>query len=475
MDIPPSFLESCFVNIPRGRYASCALPIFFLILIALTACSLGSTDIPGTEHLECSPQVHSIQHSMICTKQSPGDWPYKCVVSGSIENKGSGRASGVLVWVEFGRELNGVRNSTFNPIGDLNPGEKADFNNEIPAYELPSQYDIKIKCSTYTSGQPTRAPVPMIPLPGHALEGLTLSALAIDPVNPANLYAGTTASGLLKSTDGGLNWSESKMGVKFLQVLALAIDPINPTTIYASILVFDTGYPEGALYKSIDGGEHWVSITEGMGNVSIGTIKIDPLTPRTIYADTEKGLIKSMDGGVHWQALNLGSFGPYISNLVMDPLTPATLYGTSVGNGVIKSTNGGEEWSKGNAGLTNLDLTTLVIDPVTPTRLYTISWKGVFKTIDAAMSCSMVNSRPIKNGTIAALAIDPGAPATLYAAFYQMDTDSSKIIKSTDEGETWYEVDANTGTSYISSIVMDPATPTIIYLLTNDGLFFIGK
>lgn len=473
MDILSYFPAFWIPDVPRGRYTLWALLTVFLLL-TITGCS---TSIAGNEHLDCSPEVHFINHSMICTKQPPGDWPYQCVVKGNIENKGAGRASAVLVWVEFGRQLNGVRNSTFNPIGDLDPGEKADFNNEIPAYELPSQYDIKITCTNYASNQPSNVPPQMGLLTSPGPAGSAVTTLAIDPANPANLYAGTTAWGLFKSTDGGGTWTESNLGVKFFQVNDLAIDPFTPTTIYASILSVDTGYPNGALYKSTDRGEHWFSVTEVMGSVTMRSITFDPVKPGTIYAITENGLIKSVDSGSHWQALNLGSFGPYISNLVIDPLTPATLYALSPEYGVIKSTNGGEEWFEGNNGLPNFDLTSLVIDPVTPAILYTISWKGVFQTKDATMNWSMVNRERLDASAIivTAFAIDPLTPTNLYAALYLSNPDSAKIMKSTDEGKTWEEFNVGRRTSYISSIVIDSANPTMMYLLTNSGLVFVQK
>jgi len=38
---------------------------------------------------------------------------------------------------------------------------------------------------------------------------------------------------VFKSTDGGENWHAFNMGLVNLHVFALAIDPVTPTTIYA--------------------------------------------------------------------------------------------------------------------------------------------------------------------------------------------------------------------------------------------------
>src|SRR5437870_7111893 len=65
-------------------------------------------------------------------------------------------------------------------------------------------------------------------------EGGWIVALAIDPVTPATLYAGTYLGGVFKSTDGGGSWSAVNIGLPNDSYLsALAVDPQTPTTLYA--------------------------------------------------------------------------------------------------------------------------------------------------------------------------------------------------------------------------------------------------
>ena len=58
-------------------------------------------------------------------------------------------------------------------------------------------------------------------------------ALAIDPQTPATLYAGTSAYGVFKSTNGGGSWSAFNTGLPYTREAALAIDPQTPATLYA--------------------------------------------------------------------------------------------------------------------------------------------------------------------------------------------------------------------------------------------------
>src|SRR5437899_2389263 len=68
-------------------------------------------------------------------------------------------------------------------------------------------------------------------------EGGTIPALAIDPQNPATLYAAVSrnaspdSSDVYKSTDAGSNWRAVAIGLSG-SPQALAIDPQTPTTLY---------------------------------------------------------------------------------------------------------------------------------------------------------------------------------------------------------------------------------------------------
>ena len=81
----------------------------------------------------------------------------------------------------------------------------------------------------------------------HGPEGGLIYALAIDPVAPATLYAGTDSGGVFKSTNGGESWTAVNAGLTNTTVLALAIDPSAPATLYA-------GTFGGGVFKSSNGG-----------------------------------------------------------------------------------------------------------------------------------------------------------------------------------------------------------------------------
>jgi photosystem II stability/assembly factor-like uncharacterized protein len=65
------------------------------------------------------------------------------------------------------------------------------------------------------------------------LTNTNIRALAIDPVTPTTLYAGSWGDGVFKSTNGGGNWSAINTGLTNTDAIALAIDPATPAILYA--------------------------------------------------------------------------------------------------------------------------------------------------------------------------------------------------------------------------------------------------
>jgi photosystem II stability/assembly factor-like uncharacterized protein len=94
--------------------------------------------------------------------------------------------------------------------------------------------------------------------------------IVIDPLTTTTIYIGYR-----KSTDGGESWEKMGGGGSFL-----AIDPLNPKVVYAG--------SESGITKSVDAGKTWFSI--GLEGKTIFTIAIDPLDTKIIYAGTDYGI-----------------------------------------------------------------------------------------------------------------------------------------------------------------------------------------
>jgi len=290
--------------------------------------------------------------------------------------------------------------------------------------------------------------------------GGSVSFLAIDPACPSTLYAGTEYFGLFKTVNGGESWTSVSTGLTSPYLTALAISHSDPLTLYAG-----TQY-EG-VFKTTDGGESWRSINNGLNQQEIyyglNALAIDPSNPSTVYAGTNYNLYKTTDGGNTWNASNTGLWYTGIVSLAIDPSTPLTVYAGTLG-GIYKSYDGGEHWNAAYAGLTNYSHA-IAIDPSATSTIYTGAYDGVFKTTDAGASWEPAN-KGLEGLTIYALSIDPSTPSTVYAG------SNYGLFKTTDGGENWDSTPTGSKNPGINAISIDPLNPSVVFVGSDVLLYY---
>ncbi len=335
--------------------------------------------------------------------------------------------------------------------------------------------------------------------------GGSIHALAIDPQNPAILYAGTRSGGIFKSTNGGDNWSPVNRGIKNLNTRALMIDPQNTSIVYAGTIdglfkstdaglswspringltdtyIFgltidqtdtDTLYAVASAcpFKSTDGGTSWRSIDNGLPSLSIQALAVDPQNPNILYAGITApgGLYKSTDGGSTW-TLSYNGYDAYsrvgVQSLAVDPSTPTALYvGTDRGR-VLKSTDGGGKWSSASVVYTPSGrsfINILLVDPLNPLTLYASDGNKAFRSINGGTSWGTIAPTWVPRG-IQALAINPQNSSTLYAGCV-----AEGIFKSTSGGGTWNTINNGLANTDIRALAIDPTNTLTVYAGTNE-------
>jgi photosystem II stability/assembly factor-like uncharacterized protein len=68
------------------------------------------------------------------------------------------------------------------------------------------------------------------------------------------------------------------------------IDPMNPQTLYV-------GSEGGGVFKSSDGGDHWLAVNSGLGELTVDGLVMDPGNPDVLYACGPNGVYKTLSGG----------------------------------------------------------------------------------------------------------------------------------------------------------------------------------
>ncbi|MFL5740525.1 MAG: VPS10 domain-containing protein [Flavisolibacter sp.] len=158
---------------------------------------------------------------------------------------------------------------------------------------------------------------------------------------------GTYGIGILKSTDGGNNWTQvlAKTNAQLFAIQTLKFDPANPNIIYACAT--------DGLYRSTDAGSNWTKIF----NVTyVSDVVINGSTLVAAVGNLEntvKGIFRSTDNGASWTKITNGvpaSFNGYIKfgYVSSDPNTIVASVGVSESAGVdelYRSTNFGSSWS----------------------------------------------------------------------------------------------------------------------------------
>jgi len=305
----------------------------------------------------------------------------------------------------------------------------------------------------------------VLALIGCSKGGDAVSAVVIHPTNDQIIYVGTSQH-IYKSRDGGATWALADEGIAGTRIMSLAVDPRSPAQVYAGTFGV-------AVWKSWDGGQHWVPDNLGLKeHISIvSTLIFDPVLPGTMYLGATVGVYKRDDPGTAWEERVAGMESVYIVPLVADPTRPGTLYAGTSG-GVYKSVDRAEHWKPINQGLSieavggamSHGVTAIALDPSNHDTLYIGTTRGLFASTDGGGR--WVQNRMIPQGSVAALAVNPVKPSILYAGGADIG-----VVKSTDGGATWTAVNTGLTNHAIRTLALDPQQPDTLYSGTNGGLF----
>jgi len=189
-------------------------------------------------------------------------------------------------------------------------------------------------------------------------------AVAIDPNNTQIVY-----SGHYKSIDGGNKWGKMNIEERFL-ITDFTIEPEHTKVIYAASWV--TAF----ILKSSDSGKTWNVIN----NKGFSHVAIDPIQTETIYTGGLNGLYKSIDAGKTWKSISQGLPGGAIRPVLVDPIDHRIVYTGIDGVGIFFSNDAGETWRQlDKKGFPrNTTFWDLAINPSNPSVLYAATDNGLW-------------------------------------------------------------------------------------------------
>ena len=175
-------------------------------------------------------------------------------------------------------------------------------------------------------------------------------------VDPADVLAAKqqlASMSVNKSAALGLNWNFKGPDNVGGRTRALVIDKDNNQTLYA-------GGVSGGIFKSVNGGQSWIPITDDLDNMAIVSMVQAP--NGDLYAGTGEGLYSFPSGTTSGSA--------------------------KLGGGIFKSTDDGQTWSVLSSTVptnANSDWTSvgeLMADPNNSNRIYACTRGGIRSTDD---------------------------------------------------------------------------------------------
>ncbi|MEM9976773.1 MAG: glycosyl hydrolase, partial [Cyanobacteria bacterium P01_D01_bin.2] len=217
---------------------------------------------------------------------------------------------------------------------------------------------------------------------------------------------------LYKSMDGGDSWRRLVQGLDTLT-------PFSTLTV-AQGQVLALGTHGDGIFRSDSGGENWRRINNGLDTLDIGLVYMRPNTPQVMLAaGTEGGLSRTTDGGETW---NLVADQPFLALTEADGILWA---GDKTGQ-LLRSRDDGQSWQP---------LLTVADDPVTAiaaegqTVYVGTASQGAFRIGTQTLEVAAIN-RGLDDRRIQDIKLLPGGGVIISSW-------DRGIFISTDRGNTW--------------------------------------
>lgn len=282
------------------------------------------------------------------------------------------------------------------------------------------------------------------------------------------------------------------------RALAACGIPGNASTFYF-------GAVDGGIWKTTNAGLTWRPISDGQINPSIGALAISPANDQIIYVGTGEsdmrsdityggGMYKSTDGGEHWMFIGLKDTR-HIGKILIDPHNPDLVlvaavghaYGANEERGVFRTTNGGKSWQKVLYKNPETGAVDLAWDPKNPQIVYASLWQmrrvpwdqyqpvegdgsGLYKSEDEGKTWKELKGHGLPAGPFGriGIAVAKGSGGRILFVLVSTRNNGSGLYRSDDGGASWRFVNNDRRITsrmwYFGRVFLDPRNPDIVYI-----------
>ncbi|MBI3118659.1 MAG: hypothetical protein HYZ00_08245, partial [Candidatus Hydrogenedentes bacterium] len=246
--------------------------------------------------------------------------------------------------------------------------------------------------------------------------------VSFDETNPLIMFAETTGKSMIRSTDGGRNFSDIVNGAgqisestnNFMFIAPFRHDPSNPNRLW-----YGGNRPWRSNNASSAPTPAQVTWTQAgaqfPGDGEISAWAIAPGNSNIVFAGTTDGRVMKVTSattstsGTAWQQVTPPfSDDAFISWIEVDPNDASgnTVYATNSrfdSEHVMRSTNGGGAWTNIESNLPNVPVHCLVVKPGTAATLFVGTDQGVFVSNNTGGSWANMNTPNFSNTVVEGL------------------------------------------------------------------------
>jgi ligand-binding sensor domain-containing protein len=171
-----------------------------------------------------------------------------------------------------------------------------------------------------------------------------IPAVTVDPKDPQHIYLLAAWERVYESRDGGQTWDARWDGLgNIIETTALAVDPLKPIAYVGT---------EAGLYRS-ENGQAWNLALPALADQTILALYARPnaYNQTELYIGSTRGLSRSLDNGttLKGSTQHPGGWGQGLENvsvtaILVDPTSTEHLYAGTAYQGVYASVDGGVTW-----------------------------------------------------------------------------------------------------------------------------------
>lgn len=305
-----------------------------------------------------------------------------------------------------------------------------------------------------------------------------INRVVVHPTDPDIVFVAATGHrwgpneerGLYRTTDGGESWEKVLYINENTGVTEVAMEA-NGRVLYAAAWQRRrhawgnlTGGPHSGIYRSMDEGDTWEKLTNGLPDGVLGKIAIAvaPSSPNVVYAaigDEDGGLYRSEDRGSTWERVNDIRTSYWYGNIFVDPVNENKVW--IMGTRLNVSIDGGKTFENDwTARDIHVDHHVLWINPRNTDHMLLGNDGGFHITWDGARTWAFFNNLPIAQ--FYTVEVDDRDPYHVYGGL--QDNGTWGIPSRTYSRRGILNEDAvrvGGGDGFVPAI--DPRDPTVVY------------